>query len=85
MYRSLFSAPNLRSNAMAHATMSASGGPILARLERWFAESRRLSREIRMQAEMERKLRGVDDHLLRDMGLKWTGSRLERMNREEMS
>jgi hypothetical protein len=70
---------------MAHATMSAAGGSILARLERWFAESRRLSREIGMQAEMERKLRGVDDHLLRDMGLKWTGSRLHRMSREEMS
>lgn len=69
---------------MPHATLSAAGGSILARLERWFAESRRLSREIGLQAEMQRKLRGVDDHLLRDMGLKWIGSRLERMSRDEM-
>jgi len=63
--------------------MSAFGGSILARLERWFAESRRLSREIGAQAEMQRRLSGVDDHLLRDMGLKWTGSRLQRMRRDE--
>jgi hypothetical protein len=68
---------------MAHATISAAGGSIFARIEKWVAESRRLSREIGFQAEMERKLRGVDDHLLRDMGLKWTGSRLQRMGREE--
>jgi len=64
--------------------ISPAGGSILARLEKWFAESRRLSREIGFQAEMERKLRGVNDHLLRDMGLKWTGARLERMSRGDM-
>ena len=53
------------------------------RVEGWFAEWRRLSREISAHAELERKLRGVDDHLLRDMGLKWTGRRLERISHDE--
>jgi uncharacterized protein YjiS (DUF1127 family) len=34
-------------------------------------------RRVRMEAELRRKLEGVDDHLLRDMGLKRTGDRLE--------
>ena len=56
----------------------------VARVEAGFAEWRRFAREVGAQAELERKLRGVDDHLLRDMGLKWTGNRLERTNRDEI-
>ena len=37
----------------------------------------RSMQRIRMEAELRRKLEGVDDHLLRDMGLKRTGDRLE--------
>jgi hypothetical protein len=55
----------------------------IERLDSWFAEWRRLSREVMAHAELERKLRGVDDHLLRDMGLKWTGRRLERISRDD--
>jgi hypothetical protein len=53
------------------------------RFQAWLSEWRRFAREVREQAELERRLRGVDDHLLRDMGLKWNGSRLERMNRDD--
>ena len=68
---------------MAQAAISPGRNSILARLERWFAESRRLSREIGAQAELKRRLRGVDDHLLRDMGLKWTDGRLRRVDRDD--
>ena len=40
-------------------------------------EMGRALQRIRMEAELRRKLEGVDDHLLRDMGLKRTGNRLE--------
>jgi uncharacterized protein YjiS (DUF1127 family) len=40
-------------------------------------EMGRSMRRIRMEAELRRKLEGVDDHLLRDMGLKRSGDRLE--------
>jgi hypothetical protein len=56
---------------------------LVQRLEDWLGEWRRFGREIRAQAELERKLKGVDDYLLRDMGLKWTGRRLERIDRDE--
>jgi uncharacterized protein YjiS (DUF1127 family) len=40
-------------------------------------EMGRAIQRIRMEAELRRKLEGVDDHLLRDMGLKRTGDQLE--------
>ena len=40
-------------------------------------EMSRSMQRARMEAELRRKLEGVDDHLLRDMGLKRTGDRLE--------
>jgi hypothetical protein len=43
----------------------------------WLDETGSAQRRIRMEAELRRKLEGVDDHLLRDMGLKRTGDRLE--------
>jgi hypothetical protein len=53
------------------------------RLGERLAEWRRFSREVTAQAELERKLRGVDERLLRDMGLEWTGRRLQRAARDE--
>ena len=46
----------------------------------WVAEWAELLREARHQAELRRKFRGVDDHLLRDMGLMWTGRHFERID-----
>ena len=43
----------------------------------WLKETGYVVKRIRMEAELRRKLEGVDDHLLRDMGLKRTGDRLE--------
>ena len=43
----------------------------------WLNETGNVVNRIRMEAELRRKLEGVDDHLLRDMGLKRTGNRLE--------
>jgi uncharacterized protein YjiS (DUF1127 family) len=37
-------------------------------------------REVRAEARATRELKDVDDHLLRDMGLRWTGRRFERSN-----
>ena len=59
--------------------------PALGFVERvaaWIAEWRRTAREVAAQAELERKLKGVDAHLLRDMGLEWSGRHLERILRE---
>ena len=54
------------------------------RVEAWIAEWRFFAREVAAQAELERKLRGVDAHLLRDMGLEWSGRRLERILRDDV-
>ena len=43
----------------------------------WLGKTGSVLKRIRMEAELRRKLEGVDDHLLRDMGLKRTGDRLE--------
>ena len=43
----------------------------------WLGKRGSVLKRIRMEAELRRKLEGVDDHLLRDMGLKRTGDRLE--------
>jgi hypothetical protein len=69
---------------MAHVsiTLKQAAG-LVSRVEGWFAEWRRFAREVQAQAELERKLKGVDQHLLRDMGLTWTGRRLERVVGDE--
>ena len=65
---------------MAHVTITMKqAASFVCRVEAWLAEWRRFAREIQTQAELERKLKGVDPHLLRDMGLAWTGRRLERI------
>lgn len=53
------------------------------RFEGWLATRRATLREVRAQAELRRKLNGVDDHLLRDMGLVWTGRHFERIGEEK--
>lgn len=53
---------------------------LVDRVAVWAAEWADLLREARHQAELRRKLRGVDDHLLRDMGLMWTGRHFERID-----
>lgn len=53
------------------------------RLEAWFAAWLKALREVKVQAELTNKLKGVDDHLLRDMGLTWTGRRYEHVVRDE--
>ncbi len=44
----------------------------------WVAGWAKALAEAKAHAEMTHKLRGLDDHLLRDMGLTWTGTRFER-------
>jgi uncharacterized protein YjiS (DUF1127 family) len=64
---------------MAHVSMTLRQVSILVdRVAAWFAEWRRVFREIRLQAKLTRELEGVDDHLLRDIGLTWTGRRFKR-------
>jgi uncharacterized protein YjiS (DUF1127 family) len=46
-------------------------------VEAWFAAWIAAFREVRSQAELRQRLQGVDEHLLRDMGLTWTGRRYE--------
>lgn len=53
---------------------------IVDRMAVWISEWRHLVEEARHQAELRRKLSGVDDHLLRDMGLTWTGRHFERID-----
>jgi hypothetical protein len=68
---------------MAHVSITSRQAlGFVDRVEAWIAEWRRFSREVKAQAELERKLKGVDSHLLRDMGLEWSGRRLERIARE---
>ena len=43
-------------------------------------QARQDFRRLRMEAELRRKLEGVDDHLLRDIGLTREGDRLERLD-----
>jgi hypothetical protein len=50
------------------------------RLRRRLADWRELVRSVRAEAELRRKLEGVDDHLLRDIGLRRVGHRLETVN-----
>jgi len=52
-------------------------------VEAWLSEWRRMLQETRAQAELRRKLRGIDDHLLRDMGLQWTGRHFERIGGDD--
>lgn len=53
------------------------------RVEVWLADWRQAFRDAREQAELRRKLNGVDAHLLRDMGLRWSGRHFERIADDE--
>ena len=68
---------------MAHVAINFSqAARFVDRLALWMAEWREVLGEVRQQAELRRKLSGVDDHLLRDMGLRWTGRHFERIDED---
>lgn len=56
---------------------------LVERIEAWLSAWRSTLREVRAQSELRRKLDGVDDHLLRDMGLRWSGRHFERIGEED--
>lgn len=67
--------------AMSHVALTPrQAASFVDRVGIWIAEWRQVLQEAREQAELRRKLSGVDDHLLRDMGLKWTGRHFERID-----
>ncbi len=68
---------------MANVSTTPLRASFAARLEAWFAAWLKALKEVRVQADLTNKLKGVDDHLLRDMGLTWTGRRYERIVRDE--
>ena len=73
-----------RGESMSHVSITRSqAAGFVERMASWFAEWRQAFRDAREQAEMRRKLNGVDEHLLRDMGLRWSGRHLERIGRDE--
>jgi hypothetical protein len=77
-------APQTGATIMAHVSITPRQAlGFVERAEIWIAEWRQLAREVAAQAELERKLRGVDSHLLRDMGLEWSGRRLEKIVRDD--
>jgi len=67
--------------AMSHVAITLKqAASLMDRAAVWMAEWRALLQEARRQAELRRKLSGVDSHLLRDMGLVWTGRHFERID-----
>ncbi len=69
---------------MANVSITPGGRrSIIDRLGAWFAASGKALREARADVQLRNNLRDVDDHLLRDMGLTWTGRRYERAARNE--
>ena len=63
-------------------TLSQAAG-LVERAAGWLAGWRRAFRDAREQAEIRRRLSGVDEHLLRDMGIRWSGRHFERIGRDE--
>jgi hypothetical protein len=69
---------------MSHLALTLSQATgLMERVATWLAGWRRAFREAREQAEIRRRLSGVDDRLLRDMGLRWSGRHFERIGRDE--
>jgi hypothetical protein len=64
---------------MANVSIPSQRRSILDRLEAGFAVWARTLTEIRADATLRRKLEGVDEHLLRDMGIALEGGRYERI------
>ncbi len=64
---------------MTNVSITPRGGSIIDRLEGWLAGWLKALRDVKAEAELRHKLGRVDDHLLRDMGLRWTGRRYERI------
>ena len=63
-------------------TLSQAAG-LVERATGWLAGWRQALRDAREQAEIRRRLSGVDEHLLRDMGIRWSGRHFERIGRDE--
>jgi len=53
------------------------------RAQAWFAEWIATFQRVRFQTRLRHELSHVDDHLLRDMGIAWTGRHYERAKGEE--
>jgi hypothetical protein len=69
---------------MAYVSFTPPRAPTFAaRMRTWLAAWVKALKEVRAEAELRHKLRDVDDHMLRDMGLMWTGRRYERFVRRE--
>jgi hypothetical protein len=69
---------------MAYISFTPQPAPTrVERMRGWLAAWLKALRDIGAEAELRRKLKGVDDHMLRDMGLMWTGSRYDRIVRDE--
>ena len=69
---------------MSHLALTRSqAGGFVERVANWLAGWRQAFRDAREQAEIRRKLIGVDEHLLRDMGIRWSGRHFERIGRDD--
>jgi hypothetical protein len=63
-------------------TLSQAAG-FVERTANWLSGWRKAFRDAREQAEIRRRLSGVDEHLLRDMGIRWSGRHFERVGDDE--
>jgi len=68
---------------MTNVSITPRRGSIIDRLEGWFAGWLKALKDVKAEAELRHKLHRVDDHLLRDMGLRWTGRRYEALSRDK--
>jgi uncharacterized protein YjiS (DUF1127 family) len=68
---------------MANVSINPRRASFAERVEAWFAAWIAAFREVKSQAELRQRLQGVDEHLLRDMGLTWTGRRYEQTIADE--
>lgn len=68
---------------MTNVSITPRRGSIVDRLERWLAGWLKAFKDVKAEAELRHKLQRVDDHLLRDMGLRWTGRRYEPLSRDK--
>ena len=69
---------------MSHVALTRSqASGFVERVATWLASWRQAFRDAREQAEIRRRLVGVDEHLLRDMGIRWSGRHFERIGRDE--
>ena len=69
---------------MSHVALTRNqAAGFVERVFNWLAGWQKAFRDAREQAEIRRRLIGVDEHLLRDMGIRWSGRHFERIGRDE--